>query len=227
MREPPAACYLVVVARALEPPMRTRALAVLVALSLPVGCGAFKRQSYAGFGRDGWQKPDEVIALLDVGPGDRVADIGAGGGYFTFRLADAVGDTGRVYAVDVDDDMIEYLRERAREEGRSNVEVIRGEFGDPLLPDGAIDLVFTCDTYHHLTDRTAYFAKLRTDLAPGARIAILDFNGTTGFAKWFGHATPRQTIVDELGAAGFRLVGDHDLIDRQNFLVFEASSPTS
>jgi arsenite methyltransferase len=202
--------------------MRTRALVALTALSLVLGCGAWKRQAYEGFGRDGWQKPDEVVALLDVAPGDRVADIGAGGGYFTFRLADAVGDTGRVYAVDVDDDMLDYLRERTAEEGRKNVEVVRGEFGDPLLPDGAIDLAFTCDTYHHLSDRVAYFSKLRTDLAPGARIAILDFNGTSGFAKWFDHATPKQTILDELSAAGFRLVADHDLIDQQNFLVFEA-----
>lgn len=203
--------------------MRIRALAAVVALSLGVGCGALKRQAYEGFGRDAWQKPDEVIALLDVGPGDRVADIGAGGGYFTFRFADAVGESGRVYAVDVDDDMIAFLRERSREEGRNNVEVVRGEFGDPLLPDGAIDLVFTCDTYHHLTDRVAYFTKLKADLAPGARIAILDFNGTSGFAKWFGHATPKPTLVDELTAAGYRLVADHDLIDRQNFLVFEAA----
>jgi predicted methyltransferase len=222
MREPPRQCYLVGIrAPALESSMRTRALLALVTLSFAVGCGALKRQAYAGFGRDAWQKPDEVIALLGVGPGDRVADIGAGGGYFTFRFADAVGESGRVYAVDVDDDMIAYLHERTREEGRSNVEVIRGEFGDPLLPDGAIDLVFTCDTYHHLTDRVAYFTKLRADLAPGARIAILDFDGSTGFAKWFGHATPKPIVVDELTAAGYRLVADHDLIDRQNFLVFE------
>jgi SAM-dependent methyltransferase len=178
--------------------MRIRALAALAALSLGLGCGAIKRQMYEGFGRDDWQKPDEVIARLEIEPGDRVADI--------------------------DDDMIEYLRERAAREGRSNVEVIRGEFGDPLLPDGAVDLVFTSDTYHHLTDRTAYFAKLRKDLAPGARVAILDFNGTRGFAKWFGHSTPKQTIVDEMTAAGYRLVADHDLIEEQHFVVFEPAS---
>jgi ubiquinone/menaquinone biosynthesis C-methylase UbiE len=203
--------------------MRSRVIAALAALSLGLGCGAFKRQMYEGFGRDGWQKPDEVIALLDLDAGDRVADLGAGGGYFTFRLADAVGETGRVYAVDVDDDMLAYLREQVAERDRPNVEVVRGEFADPLLPDGAVDLVFTCDTYHHLADRTAYFSKLRTDLAPGARVAILDFNGTSGFAKWFDHATPKQTIIDEMTAAGYRLVGDHDLIEQQTFVVFEAA----
>ena len=204
--------------------MRIRALVSLAALSFLVGCGAWKRYSYEGFARDTWQKPDEVIALLGVAPGERVADIGAGGGYFTFRLADAVGPEGRVYAVDVDDDMVGYLRERAAEEGRTNVEVIRGEFHDPLLPNGEIDLVFSCDTYHHLEQRVEYFTRLRADLAPGALVAILDYNGTSGFARVFGHATPKQTIVDELRAAGFRLVADHDLVERQSFLVFEVGS---
>jgi ubiquinone/menaquinone biosynthesis C-methylase UbiE len=206
--------------------MRVRALALLAALTAALGCGAWKRFAYEGFDRDSWQKPEQVIQRLGIAAGDQVADIGAGGGYFSFRLADAVGPQGRVYAVDVDDDMIGYLRERAAEEGRENVEVIRGEYADPLLPDGRIDLVFTCDTYHHLTDRSAYFRRLQADLAPGARIAILDYNATSWFARSFGHHTPKQTIEDELAAAGYRRVADHaDLIERQNFLVFEVAGP--
>jgi ubiquinone/menaquinone biosynthesis C-methylase UbiE len=201
--------------------MRIRVLLALLALIAASGCGAWKRFAYEGFGRDAWQKPDEVIARLGIEPGDRIADIGAGGGYFTFRLADAVGESGRVYAVDVDDDMIGILRERAADEGYAQVEVIRGEFSDPLLPDAGVDLVFNCDTYHHLEQRVEYFSKLRADLAPGARVAILELNDESFFARQFGHMTPKQTIVDELGAAGYRLVADHDLVDRQHFLVFE------
>jgi arsenite methyltransferase len=185
--------------------MRIRAFAALAALSATLGCGAWKRFAYEGIGRDAWQKPDSVISLLEIAPGAEVADLGAGGGYFTFRLADAVGPGGRVYAVDVDDDMIELLRDRVAAEGRAN-------------------LLFTCDTYHHLTDRSAYFAKLRTDLAPGARVAILDLNDRSTFARLFGHGTAKQTIVDELTAAGYRLVADHEgVIDRQNFLVFDVA----
>jgi len=203
--------------------MRIRALAALAALSAGLGCGAWKRFAYEGIGRDRWQKPDTVIALLEIAPGEEVADLGAGGGYFTFRLADAVGPSGRVFAVDVDDDMLAYLRDRVAAESRVNVQVVRAEPDDPQLPDGRIDLVFTCDTYHHLTDRSAYFAKLRTDLAPGARVAILDLNDRSWFGRLFGHQTPKQTIVDELTAAGYRLVADHEgVIDRQNFLIFEA-----
>ena len=204
--------------------MRTRSIAALLALLVTLGCGSLKRWSYDGFGRDGWQKPDEVIALLEIAPGAQVADIGAGGGYFSFRLADAAGPGGRVYAVDVDEDMLGYLRERVRDEARANVEVVRGEFEDPLLPDGRVDLVFSCNTYHHLSDRTAYFARLRADLAPGARVAILELNGHSWFARTFGHTTPKQTIVSELEAAGYRLIGDYDVVERQHFLVFDVAS---
>jgi ubiquinone/menaquinone biosynthesis C-methylase UbiE len=204
--------------------MRNRSIAALVALLATLGCGSFKRWSYDGFGRDAWQKPDEVIALLAIAPGAQVADIGAGGGYFSFRLADAVGPEGRVYAVDVDEDMLSYLEERVREEARGNVEVVRAAFDDPRLPDGRIDLVFSCNTYHHLSDRTAYFARLRSDLAPGARVAILELNGNSWFARTFGHMTPKQEIVSEVEAAGYRLVGDHDLVEQQHFLVFEVAS---
>ena len=132
------------------------ALALLFVTALP-GCSAFKRFAYEGFDRDEWQQPERVLETLAIAPGMHVADVGAGGGYFTFRLADAVGESGRVYAVDVDDDMLDYLRERAAEEGYAQVEVVRGDFGDPLLSDGSIDLVFTSNTYHHLSDPVAYF----------------------------------------------------------------------
>jgi predicted methyltransferase len=117
--------------------------ALLAAALLVTGCAAWKRFSYEGFGRDDWQQPDEVLALLAIRPGDRVADLGAGGGYFTFRLAEAVGPGGRVYAVDIDDDMLAHLARRARETGAANVEIVRADADDPRLPDGEIDLLFT------------------------------------------------------------------------------------
>jgi ubiquinone/menaquinone biosynthesis C-methylase UbiE len=195
-----------------------------LALQLP-GCGAWKRFAYEGFDRDSWQKPDEVIARLELREGAHVADLGAGGGYFTFKLARAVGSSGRVYAVDVDDDMIEWLRERAAAEGAGNVEVIRGEYGDPLLPDGRVDLLFTSNTYHHIEDRSAYFSRARADLTPAGRVAILELNDASWFPRTFGHMTPKQTIVEEMTAAGYRLIDDFDIVERQHFLVFERAQP--
>ncbi|MGH0030960.1 MAG: class I SAM-dependent methyltransferase [Myxococcota bacterium] len=200
--------------------MNARVLLVAcIALQLS-GCGAWKRFAYEGFGRDSWQRPDEVIALLGLAEGDTVADLGAGGGYFTFRLAAAVGDGGRVYAVDVDDDMLAYLRERVADDEIANVEVVRGEFHDPMLPDGEIDLLFTSNTYHHIEDRSSYFAGVLTDLVPNGRVAILELKDHSWFPRTFGHWTPKQDIVDEMTAAGYELVGDHDVVERQHFLVF-------
>jgi ubiquinone/menaquinone biosynthesis C-methylase UbiE len=201
--------------------MRSRVLLVAcIALQL-AGCGAWKRFAYEGFDRDSWQKPDEVIALLGLREGAQVADLGAGGGYFTFKLAAAVGDTGRVYAVDVDDDMIAYLEQRVDDEGIGNVVVVRGKYEDPMLPDGRIDLLFTSNTYHHIQDRPAYFRRVLDDLAPDGRVAILELNDSSWFPRTFGHQTPKQTIVDEMNAAGYQLMDDFDVVDRQHFLVFE------
>lgn len=206
----------------MRPKMKRIAVVSIIALALQLaGCSGWKRFVYEGFDRDDWQKPDEVIALLGVDEGAKVADIGAGGGYFTFKLARVVGDTGRIYAVDVDEDMVAFLEKRAAADGVANVEVIHGKLDDPLLPDGRADLVFSSNTYHHVEQRSDYFARLRTDLAPGGRVAILDLNDHHWFPRIFGHATPKQTIVDEMTAAGYRLVDDFDIVKRQHFLVFE------
>ncbi len=183
------------------------------------GCGpSFKRFAYEGFGRDDWQQPERVLAELEIEPGMEIADIGAGGGYFTFMLADAVGPDGRVYAVDVDDDMIEYLQERAAEEGYANVTVVRGEFGDPLLPDAGIDLVFTSNTYHHLSEPVAFFSVVRADLRPGGRVAILDLNEGPFFAR--DHFTEPDKIASDMEAAGYVRVEAFDFIESQSFQVF-------
>ena len=197
--------------------MKRIAFVITIGLALQLaGCSGWKRFIYEGFDRDEWQKPDEVIALLGVAEGAQVADVGAGGGYFTFRLARVVGDTGRIYAVDVDEDMVAYLKERAAADEVGNVEVIHAKLDDPLLPDGRMDLVFTSNTYHHIEQRSHYFVRLRTDLAPKGRVAILDHNDQHWFPRMFGHATPKQTIVDEMTAAGYRLVDDFDVVKRQH-----------
>jgi arsenite methyltransferase len=195
------------------------ALATLMAV-LATGCAASKRFAYEGIGRDEWQRPDAVVALLGIGPGDRVADLGAGGGYFTFRLAEAVGPSGRVYAVDVDDDMIRYLEQRAQELAAANVAVVRGALDDPKLPDGEIDLLFTCNTYHHIADRSAYFRRVLVDLAPSGRVAVVELDDRGWFARTFGHQTPAEEIAREMGEAGYELVARHDLLPRQSFQIF-------
>ena len=208
------------------PSRPTRLCAVLLIAALAGGCAAWKRFQYEGVGRDDWQTPDEVVALLGIGAGDRVADVGAGGGYFTVRFADAVGAWGRVWAVDVDEDLLAYLEERAAEEGRSNVEVVRGELDDPLLPDGEVDLVFLANTYHHIEERPAYFRRILVDLAPKGRVAIVELDDRSWFPRMTGHFTSADRIADEMAEAGFRLAARHEILDRQSFQIFEPDDGT-
>jgi ubiquinone/menaquinone biosynthesis C-methylase UbiE len=203
---------------------RRFAIGWLLAALLATGCSGLKRFAYEGFDRDSWQQPERVLETLAIAPDSAVADLGAGGGYFTFRLAEAVGPGGRVYAVDVDETMTDYLAERATDEGWDNVQVILGEYEDPLLPDGEIDLLFTSNTYHHIQDRVAYFRRVRADLAPGGRIAILELNDSGWFPRWFGHHTPLETITSEMAEAGYDLQESFDFIDRQHFAIFTPSS---
>src|SRR2546422_649762 len=123
--------------------------------------------------RDAWQKPHDVIEALSLKPDAVVADIGAGTGYFASRLAGML-PRGRVYAIDVEPDMVKYLAERAQREGRKNLIAVAAKPDDPRLPD-KIDLLLLVDVYHHIEAREQYLRRLRPALKPGGRIAIIDF----------------------------------------------------
>jgi predicted methyltransferase len=196
------------------------ATALLLGLVLlAAGCTMAKRLAYEGFGRDEWQQPERVVADLALAPSAKVADLGSGGGYFTFRLARAVGPGGRVYAVDVDAGMNEHVADEAADQGLANVATVLAATDDPKLPE-RVDLLFTCNTYHHLENRAAYFRAVREHyLAPGGRLAIVEFK-----PEKFSHSTARETIDEEMTAAGFRLVKAFDYLDRQHFLVFAAET---
>ncbi len=196
---------------------------VLIAL-VCVGCNALKRTAYEGFDRNEWQHPEEVIRSLGLQAGDQVADLGSGSGYFTVRLASAVGSTGKVYAVDVDHEMNDYVVKRAQEEGYNNVEVILAKYDDPLLPGSGVDLIFTCNTYHHLEDRVQYFANVRKYLRLNGRVAIVDFNGEGWFQKIFGHWTAGEVIQKEMEEAGYVLQREFTFLPKQFFLVFSTQA---
>ncbi len=181
---------------------------------------AVKVQAYEGFGRDGSAQPTVVLQRLGIRPGDRIADLGAGSGYFTFRLAQATGPDGRIYAVDTDQDMLAHLRARVTREQAPNVEVVEGSPMDARLPAGGVDLVFSCDAFHHFSDRVPFFAGLRPALAPGGRLAIIDHDGTVGLVpRWFGHATPPAVMRRELEAAGYRVIENFGDLPGQTFLM--------
>lgn len=188
-----------------------------------VGCARLKQCAYEGISRDEWQQPEKVIAALEIHPGDVVVDLGSGGGYFTFRLAEAVGPTGKVYAVDIDRDMVDLVAKRARDEGKSNIEAILAKPDDPALPKAGVNLVFTSNTYHHIDKRVAYFADLRKYLRPGARVAVIDFDRRAWLEGLLRHYTPPEFIRREMEQAGYTRQQDYNFLDRQSFQIFTAA----
>jgi predicted methyltransferase len=124
--------------------------------------------------REGWQKVADIVAALGVRDGSSVADIGAGRGFFTVRLAREVGPGGRVYAVDVAEDDLRRLRERADDEGLRQVEVVEGERGDPRLPPASIDAALIVNAYHEMREHQAMLAGIRRALRPGGRLVIVE-----------------------------------------------------
>ncbi|MGH7864413.1 MAG: class I SAM-dependent methyltransferase, partial [Candidatus Binataceae bacterium] len=192
----------------------------LVALGF-TSCASLKKFAYEGFGRDSDQQPARVIAELGIKPGERVADLGAGGGYFTWKLADAVGPTGKVYAVDIDTEMTGYLQATAQQRGYRNVKTIVASPDDPKLPAHGVDLLFTCNTYHHIENRAAYFARVKQYLAPDGRVAIIDYRADAGILPgWFQHSTEKDVIEREMTAAGYKLEQKYEFLAEQSFIVF-------
>ncbi len=171
--------------------------------------------------RDAWQKPAEVVAALELRPGATVADVGAGTGYFARHLAAAVGPRGTVLAVDVEPALVEHLRGRAEREGLANLTPVLGSADNPRLPAGKVDLVLLVDTYHHIDDRIDYARRLRAALAPGGRVAIIDWQKRElPVGPSVEHKLEREQIVGEMAAAGYRLVAEPDLLPYQYFLIF-------
>ncbi len=168
--------------------------------------------------RDAWQLPDRVLAALDVKPGQLVADIGSGTGYFSIRLA-KLPAAPKVYGADIEPSMVNYLRGRAAKEGLTNVVAVQAAADTPNLPE-PVDLILIVDTYHHIGDRAAYFHKLAGSLKPGGRIAIIDFkvDSPEGPPAQF-RFSPRK-LRAEMSKAGYKQVAQYDFLPRQNFLMF-------
>ena len=168
--------------------------------------------------RDTWQKPHEVIQALRLAPDATVADIGAGTGYFVVRFARMLPKA-KVYAVDVEPEMVRHLAARVKREQLPNVVALQAQPDDARLPE-KVDLVILVDTYHHIESRGRYFAKLRDQLKPQGRVAIIDFTldseiGPPPRAR----VTPEQ-VKRELAAAGYALAAEHDFLPNQYFLEF-------
>ena len=170
--------------------------------------------------RDAWQRPDEVVAALGVEVGQSVADIGAGPGYFTLRLARAVGAQGRVFAVEVEADLIGLLRQRIDEAGLGNVAAILARDADALLPAASCDRILVVDTFHHFPDGVAYLRHLAGALRPGGVLANVDFHRReTPVGPPLEHRVAREDFLAAADGAGLAVVEEKTFLPYQYFVL--------
>ncbi len=167
--------------------------------------------------RDAWQLPQAVVDSLRILPGSRVADIGAGTGYFNKYLAAAVGPTGFVFAQEIEPELVAHMRERAEEEETSQVVPLLGRREAADVPD-SLDLVFLCNTYRYIDGRIAYFAALRESLLPGGRLAVVGFRRHPSDPS--PARIPPEQVTSELEKAGYVVLTEYDFLPKQYFMIY-------
>lgn len=163
---------------------------------------------------------NRVMDILQIREGSRVADIGAGSGWFTVRAARRVGAKGTVYAVEINREYLKHIEERAAQEGHANVRAVLGKEDDPLLPEAGVDAVLLLKTYHEIAEPIRLMRNLRRSLSAGALVGIIDRNGAGD-----DHGLDDRKVIAEAERAGFTLVEQHDFVkpDKMDyFLVFRA-----
>ena len=152
--------------------------------------------------RAAWQKPDQVVAMMEIEPGMTVVDLGAGTGFFEPELSRAVGASGKVLALDVEPKMVEHLGRRAAEAGLAQVEAQLVASDDPGLAAASVDRILIVNTWHHIDDRGSYSAKLREALAPGGSIWVVDFEKASSKGPPAHHKLEPREVIAELEAGG-------------------------
>ena len=171
--------------------------------------------------REAEEAPTKAVAALNLQPGQIVADIGAGSGYYTMLLSSAVGPRGRVYATDIQPEMLALIEKRIGEKGVSNVELVRGTATGSGLPDGIIDLALMVDVYHELAQPQAFLQSLKRAIAPGGRLVLIEFRKESPWVPI--REEHKMSIRDarmELEAEGYRFDRVIDVLPWQHILVF-------
>jgi ubiquinone/menaquinone biosynthesis C-methylase UbiE len=171
--------------------------------------------------RDQWQRPDRIMDALAIADASRVADVGAGSGWFTIRLARRVGPQGLVYAEDVQQEMLNAISRRVQREGLANVRPVLGRGSDPRLPAGSLDAVLIVDAYHEFEDRVALLANVAEALKPQGKVGVIDFRVEGGGpGPDLDERVNPDVVMADARSAGLRVVANETFLPYQYFLIF-------
>jgi predicted methyltransferase len=171
--------------------------------------------------RDRWQRPDRIMDALGIADASKVADVGAGSGWFTIRLARRVGPQGLVYAEDVQQEMLNAISRRVQREGLANVRPVLGRGADPRLPPGSLDVVLIVDAYHEIEDRVTLLSNVALSLKPQGRVGVVDFRLEGGGpGPDLDERVDPEVVVADARRAGLRMVAGESFLPYQYFLIF-------
>ena len=167
------------------------------------------------------EEPDKALDAIGIAKGSTVADVGAGAGYMSWRMAERVGPTGRVYANDVQPEMLDLLRKNMTERHLTNFEAVLGEYADPKLPQGAIDLVLLVDVYHEFSEPQKMLRRIRESLKPDGRLVLLEYRAEDPKVPIRPeHKMSVAQVKSELEPEGYKLDKVLETLPRQHILIF-------
>jgi len=168
-------------------------------------------------------KTDQILEKLDLKPGQFIADIGSGGGYFTYKFAKAVGEKGRVYAIDTNQELLTFIEKQAKEQKLTNIVTLHTISEHPDLPKHMFDYVFFRNVTHHIPNRINYFKSLSRALKTNGKIIVIEYNGRGGFFSFqrlYHHFIPKEIIIEEMKQAGYKLRKSYNFLSEQSFSIF-------
>ncbi len=167
-------------------------------------------------------KPAEIIKSLDIKKGNIIADIGSGGGYFTFEFSSEVGMEGKVYAIDTNQKSLDYIKRELEKRSIKNIKVILADENGFILPDKSLDIIFLRNVFHHLPEPTQYFENIKQFLKSNGKIALIDYNKKGfSFIGISGHYVPEEVLINKLEKAGFYVSEKFNFLPEQSFIIFK------
>jgi len=184
--------------------------------------GNFQAKMFNKKASDPKNKPNKILEAVALKSGQSIADIGAGGGYFSLKFAEAVGSEGKVYAVDTNQQFLDFIRKSAEENKLNNIITIIATEDRLDLPEHSLDFIFMRNITHHISNRAKYFGNLKKFIKPGGKIIIIEYKSdkSLSFRGMFGHHVAKEIIIKEMEEAGYLLEKDFSFLPEQHFTIY-------